>query len=675
MRRMWMKFEFKAVATGFLIAVITFFGALYTSTELLASAFVPFYGLAFFFAIVFGRRIYLALFLGFVAGMIGITMLWLARPVSVALGVSIFMGAALMLTIHGGALVFNRFGFFTLMRRNSLRSLVYITLLAVVMGVFAAFVHTVLVFLFISTSACYSRCFLINWFGYATNIAILTPLLLLSHYRREPYLFLTRELRIYVYTLFLVLFFVFSALVISGQGGLTFERHLYFSLLFMIVSAIFFPWILLTLHVFVLMLVYLIFHFDPGWATDVFLSETAYFMTSLYTFYLISYMLKRHIDFRRNQNIEIDRVNETFDRTLDYTNNFLRLSEDIVSSRFDYSGYVRETYRVASKMFEGADASFCYYDHLGKLIPLLATNYPVNGIPYFHELHDPLLFRKKGVIRITSIKTRLDNLYGSETVSKRHPELRHAARIYLVVKFNPERYCVIGFDFLDADKILGASFLTEMERFVQLFNKLFLRQFLSKQYLSMKDDIIHTFVRTLDLYDHYTKGHSEEVAGLCHKLALEMGIDDKLADEIYWAGLMHDIGKLGIDFDILNKTDKLTDEEYAHIKEHVSFSHSILMRAKGLETVATMVKDHHEKWDGTGYPAGLKGESISIGGQIIAVADAVATMNSDRPYRKRSSPKAIIAEIERCRGSQFAPAVADALIRLLKNDEAFLSTT
>jgi HD-GYP domain-containing protein (c-di-GMP phosphodiesterase class II) len=166
--------------------------------------------------------------------------------------------------------------------------------------------------------------------------------------------------------------------------------------------------------------------------------------------------------------------------------------------------------------------------------------------------------------------------------------------------------------------------------------------------------------KAVDAKDGYTYAHSQETAVISYFLALGIGVKPKQADFIHFAGLLHDLGKIGVSEDILRKHGKLTLEEWKIIKRHPVIGADILRPVKAFNTkgcIADMVLYHHERYDGSGYPYGLKGKDIPLGARIIAVADAFSALINNRPYRKGASFEDAIEVILRCSGTQFDPNV------------------
>ena len=169
----------------------------------------------------------------------------------------------------------------------------------------------------------------------------------------------------------------------------------------------------------------------------------------------------------------------------------------------------------------------------------------------------------------------------------------------------------------------------------------------------------------IDAKSKWTAGHSERVTDVAIKIAGEMGMDEKSLERIRIAGLLHDIGKIGTYESILDKPDKLLPEELEIVKQHPKRGADILSSIKQLEDIIPAVKSHHEFYDGTGYPDGLKGENISLMARILTVADTVDAMTADRPYRKGMSMDKVIAEVKRCSGTQFDPKVVEVFLKTI----------
>lgn len=176
---------------------------------------------------------------------------------------------------------------------------------------------------------------------------------------------------------------------------------------------------------------------------------------------------------------------------------------------------------------------------------------------------------------------------------------------------------------------------------------------------------ISTLRSIVETRDIETRDHSDRVSLLAFDMAVKMGLPQELSEKIRVAGLFYDIGKVGVPDRILLKPSRLTQEEFAEIKKHPAAGARILEGLSQFSDLAPIVRGHHERMDGGGYPDGLSGENIPQGARIIAVADSFDAMVSNRQYRKRMSLEKALSELERCRGTQFDPSAVDAFKQLL----------
>lgn len=182
---------------------------------------------------------------------------------------------------------------------------------------------------------------------------------------------------------------------------------------------------------------------------------------------------------------------------------------------------------------------------------------------------------------------------------------------------------------------------------------------------------IYALTAAIDAKDHYTFSHSVNVSYLATQLARFIGLDDEHVEMIRQAGLLHDIGKISIPEDILTKTTALTDDEYEVMKSHVENSIAMIRHLPSLDYVIPIAISHHEHYDGTGYPRGLKGEEIPIGGRCLAIADAFDAIVSKRPYKEPVTIPEALEEIERNLGKQFDPEIGRTFIELVKSNTIY----
>ncbi|KPU27244.1 hypothetical protein TR13x_05675 [Caloranaerobacter sp. TR13] len=206
---------------------------------------------------------------------------------------------------------------------------------------------------------------------------------------------------------------------------------------------------------------------------------------------------------------------------------------------------------------------------------------------------------------------------------------------------------------------------------VIFFGPLLLARYSYKLYMDMRHvymETIQALTNAMEAKDAYTRGHADRVGMYAVKLARALNLSDRKIENIKNAAILHDIGKIGIDDQILKKPGKLTEEEYQKIKQHPSIGAEILKGVNFLKEVSDIVRHHHERYDGKGYPDGLKENEIPVEAAILAIADVYDAMTSDRPYRKALSKEVALSEIEKNAGTQFNPEFAKMFVKVMKND-------
>ncbi len=199
---------------------------------------------------------------------------------------------------------------------------------------------------------------------------------------------------------------------------------------------------------------------------------------------------------------------------------------------------------------------------------------------------------------------------------------------------------------------------------------------LSKNYNELEDlfmGFVKAMVNALEAKSPWTRGHSERVAAFAQEIACELNLSESQRKAVTIASLLHDIGKIGTYDSILDKRSRLSDDEYDKVKMHSVQGADILRGIKNFEDVVLMIRHHHERMDGTGYPDGLIGDQIPLGARIVYVADAFDAMTEARPYRSAIGMEEAASELRKNAGTQFDPLVVDAWSRVLETQKDWLS--
>jgi polar amino acid transport system substrate-binding protein len=220
----------------------------------------------------------------------------------------------------------------------------------------------------------------------------------------------------------------------------------------------------------------------------------------------------------------------------------------------------------------------------------------------------------------------------------------------------------------ESNKFYDEGDLKLLEQFANTISVFYAIRNYIKERETYLSKLIIILVKALEYYDIYTQGHSEKVTKYAIKLAERLNLPTDKIKKIYWSAYVHDIGKIFIPQTLLNKPSKFSDDEYNFVKIHPIKSEELLSEVEEFKDIAKIIRHHHERWDGKGYPDGLSGEDIPLESRILAIADAFEAMTSDRPYKKALTIDEAIEEIKRCAGTQFDPKLADIFIEIIKEE-------
>lgn len=219
-----------------------------------------------------------------------------------------------------------------------------------------------------------------------------------------------------------------------------------------------------------------------------------------------------------------------------------------------------------------------------------------------------------------------------------------------------------------SDLSFSQESIDAMNAFKSIANAFYKIQHYSRIKENFTREMMLSIIKMLEIHDSYTKGHSENVAMLSSKLAKKLNLSKSEQDEAYWAGLVHDIGKILIPDAILNKQTRLTEDEFEFIKKHPVWGYETLKSFENLSVIASDVLYHHESWDGKGYPNGLKQKEIPLISRIISIADSWDAMTSKRAYRKPLKFEDAIRELSSNAGKQFDPEFTEVFIKMMKQE-------
>lgn len=384
----------------------------------------------------------------------------------------------------------------------------------------------------------------------------------------------------------------------------------------------------------------------------------------------------------------------------------IRNMAEIITSTFEITVLVEYLYKVLSK-FTGCDRYFiCLYD---KEMEKLVCRYEYGDVTFdevgniYDEVTSIMKCFRKGQI-IKKINTYISNrgCFGDKMSIPMNVSGELIGVIFIETG-KPETFQKVNLQFMESLASYAAIAISNAELFMDTYMQKQEIETLYEQAAAVNEELnsyieelnktknelkekneqltryykdiqtgymqtVTALANSIQAKDAYTMGHCQRVKEICCEIARRLNFSEDEVQMLEYAAILHDIGKIGIRASILNKKGRLTAAEYDEIKKHPIISYNILKDVKFLKESLSAILQHHERYDGTGYPYGLKGDEISIYGRILCIADAFDAMTSSRPYKKAMSVKEALNEIERCKGTQFDPKISDVFLKIMQNN-------
>ncbi|WGS64009.1 HD-GYP domain-containing protein [Marinitoga aeolica] len=360
---------------------------------------------------------------------------------------------------------------------------------------------------------------------------------------------------------------------------------------------------------------------------------------------------------------KIEKLNSSILKTLE-------LSSFFAAPKLMEKDFEKKVLELALEIIEPAENGSIYlFDEKDNAKMVFAKGYNYQKINELNLKKSELIIPEKAKIvknihEINRTKMPLDKFKEFELLGGDLKETLIAP-----ITFNDELFGIITLDILNNDHI--NKFEDYHTKIMDYFGKTFagflkMLKFI-KQEGKFHKDIALTLVKALEYYDNYTRGHSERVATWASLIAEKMNFDKQKIEQIYWAGILHDIGKIFVPQVILNKTGKLTNEEFEKIKLHPVKGEELINKVDEMKYISKIIRHHHERYDGKGYPDGLKGEEIPIESRILAVVDSFDAMISERPYKQPLTKEEAIMELKRMSMKQFDGNVVSIFADIIVN--------
>ncbi len=505
----------------------------------------------------------------------------------------------------------------------------------------------------------------IIWFfsDFFSLLIIGVPLYFAFHYDKHPLPTSFTRSEGFIYGAF-ILFSV--VLILDILPLFTYNQHRYIYSIFAIVVGLRYPY--RTTYMFSLILLALLLFVRPLFLlTDMTTTvvDINVFFALMTIIVLILKEYSRGIERARETNIHksrrLDNLIAAMQRLLSFSAAFRSVDE-------------RKTHHLAKEMFDTVVALFPKADYgsvalVGKRIKFVACKgYDTDVLNAMKFSRDKWALDLTKPYRETRPMNRALSAFAGQAVMDKHPRIKES--IYVAVQMTENVICSMSFD-LDENNPVSfnehdIAFFTSLQI---LFNSFYEAESLSATSDALRTPILRALLRTLETYDKGMRDHHLAVASTAEMIAINAGVETNVVEEIYWAGLVHDIGKLGIDEQVVKKTEVYSVADFEAMKHHPLHGYDVLIKSSELQAIAQYVRDHHERVDGSGYPDGLKNTEISLGGQIVGLAEVIVSMAQRQPYAVALPRESIVDELNRIRDKHFDTPLIDIAITLLETNQ------
>lgn len=349
------------------------------------------------------------------------------------------------------------------------------------------------------------------------------------------------------------------------------------------------------------------------------------------------------------------------------TYKFFDIGEQVLRKQLTLNEqYLKNMFDIAITIFQKYDAASCYIKKEGNIFFVDAKGYDLTELNKVNLAYDKFTIDNDKALYL--VDTDMVDPATLNVEYEPYYSKVSTVRESICIGIRMENDIAGGIT-LDLNKDSKDQYTKEDIKSLQAFQK-YMNAFYAQSITNVKNqniisNVVHTLISTLELYDNYTGDHSEDVAILAVEIGERMHLTKEQLTNLYWAGICHDIGKIGISQDIINKPDKLTKEEYEEVKKHADYSYRLLSQNEELMDVAKIVRHHHEWYNGEGYPDKLTHHETPIESQILMISDSICSMATKRPYNKIKTDEEIIQELLRYSKIQFHPKIVDHAITLI----------
>ncbi|MFP4286275.1 MAG: HD domain-containing phosphohydrolase [Candidatus Izemoplasmataceae bacterium] len=613
---------------------------------------------------IFGRKTYLSIVLTLFVGHFSMRFFIYGFSLSESLFIALFLSLLTFLQVTLAIKIASLVHLERLENTLKFKTILAFILSALLIALIGAYFGNITLILSGVVTCDFYRCFLVYLFGDFMALVIFVPSMILA-YHHDPERFVIHDAHLFIKKLlFFSAFIIFTVILAFEVSVFDYERHKYLILLFYIPIGFLFNYRMLHYLSILFLLIINQLHIQY---LAVETQLRLYVATIMFIAFasMITLAIKRFYDVRISQYQEIKEKNRLLDLLLDEVYKLLRLSNDIIDSRDRLEkDYLVRTFSIAYQLFKSIQAGFAYKVKDGVLEMVAHEIYEKSQLPYLYETQALVEKDLDNLHVYDHFKNHLKKIYGEGFDLLDEGLYPLNTRIIIALHYQKNESFIIVLDRF-SDERLSKTQVERLSYFAKLLDGLYKRNYFILRNTNLKDEVVLSIIRTLELYDPYTKGHSEDVAALSLEIGKALNLEEKALNELYLAAILHDIGKVGVKADILNKPARLTKEEYEAVKRHVDYGADVLFQAASLKPISKIVKHHHEWYNGLGYPDGLSKDNIPLASRIISIADMVSTMATNRPYRVHQTKEAILIELKKYQGTQFDPKLVEIMINLI----------
>lgn len=366
-----------------------------------------------------------------------------------------------------------------------------------------------------------------------------------------------------------------------------------------------------------------------------------------------------------------DMGKRNFDRNVSVNKLDLFAKAFVNTSSLSKKEFIERAFNIAFELIEGAEKGTFFELDGDYFKPIYSRGYDTDALSLMilHKDHAFVDYENNTDVDIDAFEVMIS----SRNLSNFSDDMIEAMKIlgtdtdfislYAPLKVENEYVGIICFDNFSNQNYSDTS-KTILKLYAQMFSNYYAMKLSEEKLKNKYEEIISSLVSAIELKDTYTKGHANRVVDLSLKLAKEYGVSHYSLENIEYASILHDVGKIGIPTHILTKPSGLSDEEYEAVKMHPEYARRILSEIEGFEAITELAYCHHEHYNGSGYPRGLKADQIPIEAQIIQICDTYDAMTSKRAYRDALTKEKALKIIEEERGKQFNPELVDLILEL-----------